>query len=514
MIKFGRKPKKMGKKKLNNTAENNNAGINSILDEYDLPLEFDEKVLAEADTIIEGITEQDLKERKDMRNVLTFTIDPEDAKDFDDALSIDWVDGNIQVGVHIADVSHYVRPRTEIDKEAYRRGTSIYLVDRVIHMLPEKLSNKICSLRPNEDKLCFSVIFTFDKDANVLDEWFGKTIINSNHRYTYETAQEVIENKTVFEIRPSDVAVLNLNHYAKKLRKRRMRKGSITFDKEEVKFKLDEKNNPIELIFKVSKDANKLIEEFMLLANQSVARILKKNNYPVVSRVHEEPSPEKLSELKNFIKQFGYDLNISSPKEITRSLNKLLIEIKGKAEENLISNLVVRTMQKAFYTTKDIGHYGLGFDDYSHFTSPIRRYPDLITHRLLGRFLTKKTMPQVERLEQKCVYLSVCEQKAQKAERDSIKYMQTLYLSDKVGRVFNGIITSITDYGIFVQLIENKCDGMIRINEMQNSFYADLNNYCVKNNSGSQLRLGDEVAVIISSVDIERKNINFKLFNL
>ena len=495
-------------------AGTNDVEIHSILHEYDLPYDFEEDVITESEIIPDKISEEEIVNRRDMRDVMTFTIDPEDAKDFDDALSVAWVEGHIEVGVHIADVSYYLRPKTELDKEAYRRGTSVYLVDRVVPMLPERLSNEICSLKPHEDKLCFSAVFTLDHNANIVDEWFGKTIINSNHRFTYEQAQTVIEENSK-TASGSDRCVIELNGMAKKLRKQRLKDGSLTFDKDEIKFKLDENNKPIDILFKTSKDSNKLIEEFMLLANKRVAAVLKKNKFPVVSRVHEEPSPQKLSSLKEFIKQFGYDIKMKTPEEVSTSLNKLLEDVKGKPEENLISNLVVRTMQKAFYTTKNMGHYGLGFDDYAHFTSPIRRYPDVIVHRLLGRFLATKSVPSIDRLEQKCTYLSNCEMKAQKAERDSIKYMQSVYMSERVGNVYKGIVTSVTEYGLFVQMVENMCDGLIRISEIGgDTFTADMDNYCVKGfNTGQVIRLGDEVMVAVSSVDIERKNINLSIIN-
>ena len=493
----------------------NEVEMNSILHEYDLPVSFKEDVLAEAEAIRNIIWPSDLDKRRDMRNDTTFTIDPDNAKDFDDALSvmID-KDGNLEIGVHIADVSHYLRPDTDLDKEAYQRGTSVYLVDRVIPMLPERLSNGICSLRPNEDKLTFSVVFTMDSDGNVLNEWFGRTIINSNHRYTYEEAQKVIE--TINYDTPTNKGVIILDSLAKKIRAKRLKEGAITFDKEEVKFELDENSKPVGIYFKVSKDSNKLIEEFMLLANKHVAAILRKNEFPVINRVHEEPSAEKLGELANFIKQFGYKINVDTPEMISNSLNKLLIDIKDKPEENLITNLVLKSMQKAFYTTKPLGHYGLGFEDYAHFTSPIRRYPDVMVHRLLGRFLDKKDIPKVDKLESRCNYLSERERKAQKAERDSIKFMQCVYMSEKVGKIYEGIITSITEYGIFVQLNETKCDGMVKITDIPgDTFVTDLANYCVKGQSTNQkIKLGDVVNVIVSTVDIERKNINLMLINL
>jgi len=493
------------------SAGDNDVEIHAILHEYDLPYEFEPDILAEADAINSEIRQSDIDDRRDMRKITTFTIDPVDAKDFDDALSVEWVNGQLQVGVHIADVSHYLRPDTDLDKEAYRRGTSVYLVDRVVPMLPERLSNGLCSLRPHEDKLCFSAIFTLDQNAAIVDEWFGRTVINSDHRYTYEEAQDIIEQKyDVLDALKN--SVLTLDKYAKKLRKQRLGEGSITFDKQEIRFKLDENNKPVDLIFKIAKDSNQLIEEFMLLANRRVAYMLNHNEYPDVNRVHEEPSQEKLGALKTFIKQFGYDIKITSPKEITKSLNELLTLVKGKPEENIISNLVVRSMQKAAYSTKNLGHYGLGFEDYAHFTSPIRRYPDVMVHRLLGRFLEKKPVPKLDRLEGRCIYLSDRERKAQKAERDSIKYMQSIYMSERIGNVYKGLITSVTEFGIFVEITENKCDCMVRLTNMTGNWISDMVNYCIKEiNTGERIRLGDEVMIIISNVDIEKKTIDAKI---
>ena len=511
-------------------AGDNDVEIHAILHEYDLPYDFEPDIIAEAEAIETEITAADIALRRDMREVLTFTIDPVDAKDFDDALSVEWVDGKLQVGVHIADVSQYLRPDTDLDKEAYRRGTSVYLVDRVVPMLPERLSNGLCSLRPHEDKLCFSAIFTLDQNGTILEEWFGRTIINSDHRFTYEGAQEIIEGKSdnltaelkeywgehkhLYLLRSKVIkdAVLALDSYAKKIRRKRLGEGSITFDKQEIRFKLDENNKPVDLIFKVMKDSNQLIEEFMLLANKRVAHLLNENGYPVVNRIHEEPDQEKLGLLKQFIKQFGYEIKTTSPQEITKSLNKLLDDVKGKVEENIISNLVIRSMKKAAYSMKNIGHYGLGFEDYAHFTSPIRRYPDVMVHRLLGRYLEAKPAPKMDKLESRCTYLSERERKAQKAERDSIKYMQTIYMSERIGNVYKGLVTSVTEYGIFVEIVENKCDCMVRLVEIDGNWVSDLKNYCIKEiNTGKQLRLGDELMVIISSVDIEKKNINVKI---
>lgn len=514
-------------------AGDNEVEIHSILHEYGLPYDFEPDIIAEAEAISSEIKQSDIDSRKDMRDVLTFTIDPIDAKDFDDALSVEWIDGRLRVGVHIADVSHYLRPDTDLDKEAYRRGTSVYLVDRVVPMLPERLSNGLCSLRPHEEKLCFSALFTLDQNGVIIDEWFGRTIIKSDNRFTYEEAQAIIESvklpkdeigKVLVEKAGLNIdfkmatilakAVLTLDMYAKKLRKQRLGDGSITFDKQEIRFKLDENNKPLDLIFKIAKDSNQLIEEFMLLANRRVGYLLNHAGFSNVNRIHDEPAPEKLSALKQFISQFGYDIKINTPEEISSSLNKLLISIKDKPEENIISNLVIRSMQKAAYSTKNLGHYGLGFEDYVHFTSPIRRYPDVIVHRLLGRYLDGKSAPKIDKLEGRCQYLSERERKAQKAERDSIKYMQTIYMSDKIGNVYKGIVTSVVEYGIFIEILENKCDCMVRLSDMTGNWVTDLKNYCInETNTGKRLRLGDELMVSIFSVDVEKKNINVRILD-
>jgi ribonuclease R len=513
---------------LGNAGENE-AEIHSILHEYDLPYNFDEDVEAEANMIPLEIPEDEIEKRRDMRDVLTFTIDPDTAKDFDDALSVEWKDGNMVVGVHIADVSHYVRPDTALDKEAYKRGTSVYLVDRVVPMLPENLSNGLCSLRPHEDKLCFSAVFKLDQNGHVLDEWFGRTVIHSNHRFTYEEAQKIIENKNTGEaLDLNDFGVedpilfsklyrgiLDLDKTAKKMRGNRFKRGSISFDKREVKFMLDENNKPTGITFKEMKDSNKLIEEYMLLANRRVAQFLKSRG-ACINRAHDEPDAAKLEALREFIRPLGYDIKTNNPAEITSTLNRLLLDVKGTPEENIVSNLVVRTMQKAHYTSENMGHYGLGFEHYSHFTSPIRRYPDVIAHRMLSRYLEGKTETNMSRLEGRCVHLSERERKAQKASRDSIKYMQCIYMSDKIGKVYKGVISSITEYGLFVELPEVGSEGMVRISEIGgDTYYADMEKYCIRGfNTGAEVRLGDEVNIVVKAVDVEKKSIDLMLIRL
>lgn len=501
--------------------------IHSILEEYGLPYDFDEDVEAESEAIPEEIPQSEIDKRRDMRDVLTFTIDPATAKDFDDALSVQWVDGVLEVGVHIADVSHYVRPDTELDKEAYARGTSVYLVDRCVPMLPERLSNGVCSLKPHEDKLCFSAVFKLDNNGHVIDEWYGRTVIHSDHRFTYEQAQMLIEMKGGESPNLNEMG-LSLDDYnkflnpiryidmiAKKMRKQRLTRGSISFDKHEVRFKLDENNKPVDIMFKVGKDSNKLIEEYMLLANRHVAKLLNDKKVPMVNRAHDRPNEEKLESLKAFIAPLGYTIATNDPVEITRTLNQLLQDVQGKPEANMIENLVVRTMQKADYRTQNIGHYGLGFKDYAHFTSPIRRYPDIMVHRILGRYLEGKPAAKEEKVNARCLHLSEREKKAQKAERDSIKYMQCIYMSERVGKVYKGIVTSVAEYGLFIEIEENKCDCMVRLSSIAGTWTAEMNNYCIREfNTGQTIKLGDEVMIVISKVDVERKNIDATLIRL
>ena len=491
----------------------NEVEIHSILHEYGLPYKFEEEVESEANKISLKIPKKEIDKREDMRDVLTFTIDPDTAKDFDDALSFEKVGDNFRVGIHIADVSHYVRPGTELDKEAYKRGTSVYLVDRVVPMLPERLSNGVCSLRPNEEKLCFSAVFTLNPEGDIINEWFGRTVIYSDHRYTYREAQEVIESESENNSDDKVIAIKTLDGLAKKMRTKR---HSVTFDNPEVKFKLDEYGKPLDIMFKVSKDSNKLIEEFMLLANRRVAHFLNKKQVAIPNRIHADPDPLKLENLKQFIKQFDYDIDTKDSETVKNSLNDLVLNVRGTSEENIVNNLVVRTMQKAVYSTDNIGHYGLGFEDYAHFTSPIRRYPDVMLHRILDRVLNNKKPKGESKIEPKCEYLSKREVVAQKASRDSIKFKQAEFMSDKIGKLYSGVVTSVVNYGVFVEITETMCEGLVRLSEINgDTFMYDEKNYCIKGyNTGEKIRLGDEVTVIVKSVDIERKNIDLSLIKL
>jgi len=488
----------------------NNAEMNSIMFEYGLPVEFPQEVINESMLVPEVITEKEISSRKDMREVTTLTIDPVDAKDFDDALSVNIIsDNKIEVGVHIADVGHYVKPGTKLDDEAFKRATSVYLVDRCVPMLPERLSNGICSLKPHEDRLAFSVIFTLDGDGNILNTWKGKTVIHSDRRFAYEEAQEIIEGSEG----DYSTEIRLLDTLARKIRKKRIKEGSIEMGGIEVKFKLAEDNKkPIGVYFKEQKESNKLIEEFMLLANKSVAKTLSEASWANVYRVHDTPNMEKLNSLVGVCKTFGYDIEIyDDSTEIKKSLNSLLKEIKDTPEENMIETLVTRCMSKATYTIKNIGHYGLGFTHYSHFTSPIRRYPDLITHRILLDFLDKKTQGNPGKIEEQAKWCSARELVAAKAQRDSIKYKQAEYLLDKIGKVFDGIVSGVTDWGMYVELIESKCEGMVRYQSLEGKWSADTANYTITSENGEKIRLGDPLKVVVKSVDLERKQIDFTI---
>ena len=486
----------------------NNTEMNSIMYEYGLPNNFPLMVEAEAELIDFTIPESEISNRRDLRNITTFTIDPVDAKDFDDALSVNILDDNtVEVGIHIADVSHYVKEGGIIDEEAIKRATSVYLVDRCVPMLPERLSNGVCSLRPNEDKLCFSVIVKLDSEGKLLDKWFGKTIIHSDRRYSYEEAQEIIEGKEG----DFQAEILLLDTIAKKMRKQRISDGSIEMGGIEVRFKLEPTTKkPIGVFFKEQKDANKLIEEYMLLANKLVAKLLYDAKYHNVYRVHSTPNVEKLEALSLICKNFGYTLDVvENTQDLKKSINELVADIKGKPEENMIETLITRCMSKASYTIVNSGHYGLGFTHYSHFTSPIRRYPDLITHRVLLDFLNKKSNGSPQKIEGMAKWCSEREILAAKAQRDSIKYKQIEFLEDKIGQVFDGIISGVTDWGMYVELIESKCEGMVRYN---GNHKVDSENYTVNLKSGGSVRLGDEVKVIVKAVDLDRKQIDFELF--
>jgi len=508
--------------------------IHSILLEYGLPYEFPKNVEAEAENISFDITAEEIAKRRDMRTDLTFTIDPKDAKDFDDALSFEILEnGNYEIGIHIADVSHYVEENTIIEEEAYSRATSVYLVDRVVPMLPEILSNGVCSLRPNEEKLTFSAVFEMNEKGHVLNEWFGRTVTYSDKRFSYEEAQEIIETKANkvssevsitgegYEVQPEIVtATLKLDELAKKLRKRRLQQGAISFDRVEVKFNLNEKSEPVGVFFKESKDANKLIEEFMLLANRKVAEFIgSKKGVPTkntfIYRVHDEPNLDKLASLQTIVTKFGYKnmIDTKDKKSTSTSLNQLLKDVHGKGEANMIETLAVRSMSKAVYTTENIGHYGLAFDYYSHFTSPIRRYPDVMTHRLLQHYLEGGKSPKPEGFEEKCKHSSEQEYLASKAERDSIKYMQVKYMEDHKDMEFEGVISGVTEWGIYVEIIENKCEGMVRIRDIKDDYYLyDEKQYALVGQSTKNLyQLGDHVLIKVKNTDLERKHLDFTL---
>jgi len=488
--------------------------IHSILLEYGLPYSFPDHVEAYASQIPIEITDKEISKRRDMRNDLTFTIDPKDAKDFDDALSFKVLEnGNYEIGIHIADVSHYVKEDTVLEEEAYIRATSVYLVDRVVPMLPEILSNNVCSLRPNEEKLTFSVVFEMNKEGHIIKPWFGRTVIYSDKRFAYEGAQEIIEGKAKDTDPKIEEAILTLDKLAKKIRKRRMSDGAISFDKTEVRFNLDEKANPIGVYVKESKDANKLIEEFMLLANKKVAEFIGKKKKTFVYRVHDEPNIDKLALLQGIITKFGYVIDTNTRESTSESLNKLLADIHGKAESNMIETLTIRSMSKAVYTTDNIGHYGLAFDYYTHFTSLIRRYPDVMAHRLLQHYLDGGHSVKADKYEEKCKHSSEREYMASKAERDSIKYMQIKYMQDHDDQEFEGVISGVTEWGIYIEIIENKCEGMVRIKDITSDYFIfDEKQYALIGQADKQMyQLGDQVRVTVKNTDLERKHLDFNL---
>ena len=502
-----------------------NTEIHAILAEYGLPYDFPIEVEAYANKIDTSITEEEIKKRRDMRDVLTFTIDPKDAKDFDDALSFQVLEnGNYEIGVHIADVSHYLQEGTILDDEAYKRATSVYLVDRVVPMLPEVLSNFACSLRPHEEKYTFSAVFQLNNKAEVVDAWFGRTVTYSDQRFAYEEAQSIIETKS--DVIPAEIsltgseyivpkpivdATLKMDELAKILRRKRMAAGAISFDKVEVKFNLNEDAEPIGVYFKQSKDANHLIEEFMLLANRKVAEFIGKQKKTFIYRIHDEPNEDKLINLQTVIAKFGYSINFKSKKDISNSLNNLLSEVVGKKEQNLVDTLTIRSMSKAAYSTENIGHYGLAFDYYSHFTSPIRRYPDVMAHRLLQYYIDGGKSVSEEEYEEKCQHSSQMEALAAQAERDSVKYMQVKYMQDHKDQEFLGVVSGVTEWGIYVEIIENKCEGMVRIREIKDDYYTfdDKQYALVGEVSKNILQLGDEIYVKVKNADLVKKQLDF-----
>jgi ribonuclease R len=485
--------------------------IHSIMAEFDLPFQFPELVDSEADQLDGKISDAEIKRRRDFRDINTFTIDPADAKDFDDALSVQWLkNGNIEVGVHIADVTHYVSPKTELEKEAVHRATSVYLVDRTIPMLPEKLSNELCSLRPNEDKLTFSAVFELNAQAKIMNTWFGRTIIHSDKRFAYEEAQEVIENKEG----PYSKEILTLNKLAKMLKKKRFANGAINFETTEVRFQLDENGKPLGIVPRVRKDAHKLIEEFMLLANKHVAEFVFKLNdgkgkNTFVYRTHDYPDPERIETFSHYAKRFGHELH-TDDNRISKSINGLIEEIEGKPEENVLQRLAIRAMAKAKYTTAAQIHFGLAFQHYTHFTSPIRRYPDMIVHRLLHHYLQASSPVKPDLYEEHCQHSSEMEKRAAEAERASIKFKQVEFMRDAEDKDYEGVVSGVTEWGVFVEIVETKCEGMVRVSELTDDFYVYDEDRMRLVGRGNQkiIALGDKCTVRVAGTDIDRRTID------
>lgn len=505
-----------------------NTEMHAIMFDYGFPEEFPSHVEKFTQKLNTSIEENEIARRRDFRNKTTFTIDPVTAKDFDDAISFfPLPDNKTEIGIHIADVSHYVQPNSVLDEEAYDRATSVYLVDRVVPMLPEMLSNGVCSLRPREEKYTFSAVFVVDENMQIEKEWFGKTVIFSDHRFSYDEVQFILDtedNKVNAEVSLTDKsytvseeifsALIKLDVFAKKLRKTRMSKGALSFDRVEVKFNLDSQDNPESIYFKSSKDAHKLVEEFMLLANRRVAEFIgkQKPKKPFVYRVHDLPDEDKLINLKNIASNLGYQLNLES-KNINGSLNNLLQESHGKREQQLIDTLTIRSMSKAVYTTENIGHYGLAFEHYTHFTSPIRRYPDVLVHRLVASYMNEHNQINPKALEEACIHSSNREQLATKAERDSIKYMQVKFMEDKIDQSFNGVISGVTDRGIYVEIIENKCEGLVKISEIKGDYfiYDEQSHSLVGEKTQKNYQLGDLVQITVKKADLLRRQLDFIL---